>query len=253
MTGSTRTRFRGLYNIIRFNWPMYIFSMLFFCILITINQYTEGILHILIHIGMILNMIAVLISIIVSTYIYDFSDLYQFKYLLSINPSGTMLNIHAGFDETSSPLKDTFPLSKLHALDFYNPKKHTERSIRKARKAYPAFPGTISVKTSELPFPDQYAETILLIFAAHEIRNRQERILFFRELSRTLKPDGRIVVTEHLRDWINFLAYTFGFFHFLSRSSWLSAFKASDLKMIDEIKTTPFITTFILEKNGNTY
>src|SRR5690606_22198176 len=99
-----------------------------------------------------------------------------------------------------------------------------------------------------LPFPDSSFDYCLAIFSAHEIRNEDERKAFFSELSRISKSEGQIIVTEHLRDLNNFMAYTIGFFHFHSKSSWLKIFEASSLKVKQTIKSTPFITTFILEK-----
>ena len=93
----------------------------------------------------------------------------------------------------------------------------------------------------------------MLIFAAHEIRNEEERSLFFKELARILKPGGNIVVTEHLKDLPNFMAYNIGFLHFHSKRSWLTTFKSADLILKKETKQTPFISTFILCKNGNSF
>ena len=85
-----------------------------------------------------------------------------------------------------------------------------------------------------------------------KIINKRERVLIFSELSRVTKPTGLIFVTEHLRDFNNFIAYSLGFFHFHSKTSWLTTFEKSKLKVKNEPKTTPFITTFILEQNGDT-
>jgi hypothetical protein len=78
-----------------------------------------------------------------------------------------------------------------------------------------------------------------------------ERIAFFKELNRILKPEGKIYITEHLRDWVNFIPYSVGFFHFYSKNNWSKIVHSSDLKIEKEIKTTPFVSTFILTKNGN--
>ncbi len=48
-----------------------------------------------------------------------------------------------------------------------------------------------------------------------KLEMRKKELSFFNELNRVLKPNGQIVVTEHLRDLNNFLAYNIGFFHFL--------------------------------------
>lgn len=92
---------------------------------------------------------------------------------------------------------------------------------------------------------------MFLILAAHEIRQEAERIRFFRELSRILRPTGSVVVVEHLRDEINLLAYTIGFLHFLSKTTWLSTFANAPFPVYRQLKITPFVTAFILRKHGS--
>ena len=111
---------------------------------------------------------------------------------------------------------------------------------------------TLQVSTEKLPFQDNSFDFSLAILAAHEIRNKEERVLFFKELNRVTKPSGQIFITEHLRDLNNFLAYNIGFFHFHSHSEWSEIFEKANVKVEKEIKITPFISTFILSKNGNT-
>lgn len=161
-----------------------------------------------------------------------------------------IVNINAGFDETSTLLKGKSKDSELIVFDFYDPLRHTEVSIKRARKAYPPHPDTQQVNTSCLPLPANYADKIFVILAAHEIRNSNERIAFFKELNRIVKPTGQIMIIEHLRNVPNFVAYNIGFFHFHSKSSWHKTFQGARLNISKELKITPFITTFILEKNG---
>ena len=169
---------------------------------------------------------------------------------LPVSQNGNLVNINAGFDETSELLASKYPASELHVFDFYDPQKHTEVSIKRARKAYPPYKNTIKVTTAVLPLESNSADNIFLIFSAHEIRSNDERVCFFKELNRIVKDDGKIIITEHLRNLSNFTVYNIGFFHFLSLSNWLVTFKKSNFKICDSIKITPFITTFILTKNG---
>jgi len=193
-----------------------------------------------------------IISLLVSYYVYDRSGIYELNWLNNrqINTNGIIVNINAGFDETSVSLTQKYPQAELLVYDFYDPQKHTEISIERARKAYPPFPGTKTIDTTDIPLKPNDIDHIFLIFAAHEIRNEEERIIFFNQLQKTLKPGGTMIVTEHLRDLSNFLAYNFGYFHFFSRKTWEGDFKAAELEIADEFKITPFITTFILKKNG---
>jgi ubiquinone/menaquinone biosynthesis C-methylase UbiE len=200
--------------------------------------------------GALLAILTLAVSLIISFYIYDLSNLYQLNWL-SNGDNKTVLTINAGFDETSGIIRDKFPKVDLTICDFYDRKKHTEVSIKRARKAYPPLENTVQVSTNRLPFPDNSFDHSLAILSAHEIRNEKERIDFFKELERVTKSTGEIVITEHLRDMTNFMAYTIGFFHFHSKSTWLRTFRQANLKVKQEMKITPFITTFILEKNGN--
>jgi hypothetical protein len=60
-----------------------------------------------------------------------------------------------------------------------------------------------------------------------------------------------VVVTEHLRDPANFLAYTVGFLHFHSRQAWLDTFRAAGLRVEREVSITPFITSFFLRQHDS--
>lgn len=253
-----RKPFQGIWNIIRFNWDYYLFSVvlvlliLIFSSFLTVSNSFWGI-FVFIEITLCILIVGTtFISLFVSFYVYDLSGLYKLNWMddLKIVANSKIININAGFDETSILLKAKFPDSELIVMDFYDPLKHTELSIGRARKAYPSFPGTKQVSTTGLPLRNNDVDTVFVILSAHEIRSEDERTVFFSELKRSLKTRGNIVVTEHLRDLPNFLAYNIGFFHFISLSSWHRTFKNAGLTVSKEIKITPFITTFILEKYG---
>lgn len=246
-----RKPFQGVLNIVRFNWHFYFLAitLLFFLIAIA-NKINEPFRSYLIIVFVAVSA-TIFISLAVSFYVYDLSGLYNLKWIGQQNTKELIVNINAGFDETSVLLKEKFKNAELIALDFYDPLKHTEISIKRARAAYPPFHNTKQVETTNLKLADNSADKIFVILSAHEIRNENERAIFFRELKRLLKPGGRIFITEHLRDPANFLAYNIGFFHFHSRLTWFKTFEAAELKIQNELKLTPFISTFILEKNGN--
>lgn len=249
-----RKPFQGVRNIIRFNWHLYVLSLgISFTGFLVANFFGEP-HRLYLYLFCFLVLVTTLLSLLVSFYIYDLSALYKFDWLeeLASTDKIKIVNINAGFDETSVLLKDKFPSAELVVLDFYDPLKHTEISIKRARKAYPPFPNTVKVDTTKLPLEDNFADYIFIIFAAHEIREEKERADFFSEINRVIKPTGKIIVIEHLRDVPNFMAYTIGFLHFHSNSSWQKTFQASKLKIEKEIKLTPFISNFILNKNGNT-
>jgi len=250
--GKVRKPFQGVFNIIRFNRHFYILASLLITILFFAAHYFHNPFRFYIELVCVIIIGLSLISLLISFYIYDLSGLYDLKWLNHEEPSDTILNINAGFDETSHLLQHQYPNSRLIVLDFYDPLKHTEISLTRARKAYPPYHGTLQINSNKIPLSDQYADKIFLLFAAHEIRDSIERIIFFNELNRILKPDGKIILTEHLRDPANFVAYTIGFFHFYSKKTWLNTIMSAGLSVQSEKKPTPFISTFILVKDGNT-
>jgi ubiquinone/menaquinone biosynthesis C-methylase UbiE len=247
---SIRKPFQGVWNIIRFNWHFYALSLGFVLLIFWLNNFPT--LRIFANILDFLIIATTIISLLVSYYVYDLSGLYNLNWMDNFVASENIriININAGFDETSILLKRKFPDTNLLVFDFYDPSKHTEISIKRARKAYPPYPNTRQISTSNIPIQDNFADKIFVILAAHEIRDFEERTFFFKELKRILKQNGQIIITEHLRDLPNFLAYNIGFFHFIAKSSWYNSFKLANLKIYEEIKITPFVTTFILEKHG---
>ena len=98
------------------------------------------------------------------------------------------------------------------------------------------------------PLRDAEFETIFLIFVAHELRHRSARLRFFREVVRSLKPGGRVVLVEHLRDFNNFVAYGPGALHFFSRSEWLRVCSQAGLFSLAELSVTPFIRCLVFTK-----
>lgn len=244
-----RKPIQGVTNIIRFNWHFYLMVLIVFIVWVLLKSHLPQRVQILLNIGVAFAVLALSISLVVSFYVYDLSDLYQLNWIENVN-NKKVLNINAGFDETSEIITNKFPHTDLTICDFYNPHKHTEVSIKRARLAYPPNPKTILVSIDHLPFSENTFDKSFAILSAHEIRDENERVQFFSELNRVTK--GQIFVTEHLRDFNNFMAYTIGFFHFHSWKTWLKTFELADLIVTHEIKTTPFITTFVLEKNENT-
>jgi hypothetical protein len=235
-----RKPFQGVWNIVRFNWHFYLLVLMLGVILLALKMV----------IAPLILLVILAETLLVSYYIYDLSGLYKMAWAGQGIPDGVIVNIHAGFDETSVLLKSRFSGAQLLVYDFYDPRKHTEISIKRARQAYPAFAGTRSIDTAAVPLQDAEADRIFVILAAHEIRDPAERTVFFSELKRGLKDNGRIFVTEHFRDLPNFLAYNIGFFHFIPRRLWYKAFAGAGLVVAGEVRINPFVRTFILEKYG---
>lgn len=247
-----RTPLQGVWNVVRFNWHFYLAAGGAALVLAALWQAGPAALRPYAGLLLALALLPLLLSLVITAYIYDFSGLYQFKWLFDKVPTpATLLTVSAGFDEISAPLAQQYPMASLLSADFYDAARHTEISIQRARRAYPPYPGTRVVDPrAALPLPADSIKLAVAFLAAHEIRDATERAAFFRELARVLAPTGTVVVAEHLRDPANFFAYTIGFLHFHSRRAWLATFQAAGLQVAHEVKITPFITAFFLRKHG---
>jgi SAM-dependent methyltransferase len=246
-----RQAFQGIGNILRFNWHFYVLAILFLAVLYLTKQFAGQNLQICLVVISILLTTSLLLSLLVSFYVYDLSGFYNLNWLqVELKTDAQLVNVHSGFDETSALLAGKYPTAALRVFDFYDPCKHTEVSIKRARKKSLAYPGTKTVNTNNLPLSPASVDCIFCILAAHEIRERSERVMFFKQLGKSLKEGGRIVVVEHMRDLPNFIAYTIGAFHFHSSKEWEKTIYLSGLSIEKKQRINPFITAYSL-KNGN--
>ncbi|QKG56732.1 methyltransferase domain-containing protein [Hymenobacter sp. BRD128] len=248
-----RKPWQGLRNIVRFNWHFYALALGLAGVLSLLLAWGPALLSPYAAGGLVLVLAPLVVSLAVSAYVYDGAGLYELGWLpMGVGPVAgqILLTVSAGFDEVSPVLRQRWPDGQLLAVDFYDPARHTEVSIGRARRAYPPPADALPASTLALPLPDHAADATLAFLAAHEIRDATERATFFREIRRVTRPGGPIVVVEHLRDPANFLAYTVGFFHFHSRRAWLATFRAAGLRVARELKITPFISAFILHSDA---
>ena len=140
-----RRKFQGVLNILSFNRHFYVIGLLVLAALVTALM--------LLHIPSFWTWIIVaaflyglLMPLLVSAYVYDFSGYYDFNWLNDLNLKNSnpkqLVNINAGFDETSFILKHHFPNADIKVFDFYNEQNHTEPAIIRARKVSLVYPNT---------------------------------------------------------------------------------------------------------------
>ncbi|HET6252950.1 MAG TPA: methyltransferase domain-containing protein [Puia sp.] len=243
-----RRKFQGVLNILSFNRHFYVIGLSLFLLMFIGHLFLKWPDHILWEIIVVAVIYGLIVPLVVSAYVYDFSGYYNLHWLNELaNDPGkvkTVVNINAGFDETSFIIKDKFPASNVMAFDFYDAGRHTEPAIKRARKVSFAYPGTLQVASTSLPLANQSVDIVFLLSAVHEIRSHEEKIYFLKECRRICKPDGKVVMVEHLRDVANFVAFSVGFTHFFSRFVWKDAFERAGFITFHETKFTPFMSIF---------
>ncbi len=242
-----RRKFQGVLNILSFNRHFYAFGFIALAIIILCFLYFSW-SKFLLWIIILAFLYGLIMPLIVSAYVYDFSGYYNFDWLKNykfIDFEGKqILNINAGFDETSFIIKHQFPKSDLKVFDFYNAKQHTEPAIVRARKVSLGYPNTQQILSNAIPLKDDSVDLIFLLSAAHEIRSQDEKIQFLKECNRVCKSTGNVIMIEHLRDFPNFVAFTIGFTHFFSKQTWKKAFREAGFSTFTEQKFTPFMSIF---------
>ncbi len=242
-----RRKFQGVLNILSFNRHYYVFGLIVLAAFF-ISRLLFGWNEVVFWIVIIAFLYGLIMPLLVSAYVYDFSGYYEFKWLEKISHDrdrqNSIVNINAGFDETSFILQEKFPNAELSVFDFYNAKQHTEPAIKRARKVSLIFPNTQQISSNHIPLKDGATDAVFLLSAVHEIRTQEEKVQFLKECYRVCKQNGSVIMVEHLRDFPNFLAFSIGFTHFFSRSTWKKAFEKAGFSSFEEQKFTPFMSIF---------
>jgi hypothetical protein len=108
--------------------------------LVLIALLDSPVLRLLISLGVGLAVYFMIASVIESYFIYDASDLYRLTWWPTRCLQETPVNgivVHAGFDPASPAIEARFPHMRLRILDFFDPRKTTEASIRRAHRLAP--------------------------------------------------------------------------------------------------------------------
>lgn len=253
MNGATaHAGFEGVVKIVRFNVQFYLVS--------TISLVAAGLLLASKGLspfseGLVICIAAVvafwtLSSLLVSWYVYDRAGVTRWEWLPTQLPlvPHRWANIHAGFDESTSRLRQLLPGTEGSAVDIYDPGEMTEASIARARRIHPANEPFERGTYDALPLLENGSDAVFLLFAAHELRDEEHRKHLLRQIARVLREKGCVVLVEHLRDWRNFMAFGPGFLHFYSRRNWLRNTREAGLVVLREDFVTPFVKCFVLRR-----
>ncbi len=176
--------------------------------------------------------------------VYDRSELYGWDWLdaLLARAPSVHLVVGTGLDEASAPLAARWPASRQITVDLYDPAVMTEGSVRRARRRVPPPRHALPGRPDALPVRPALVDAVFLVFAAHELRRAEDRERLFEECARVLRPGGRLVLVEHLRDGANTAVFGPGAWHFLPRAEWLRLAAHAGLRPAAERRIAGLVT-----------
>lgn len=232
----------GALRIFRYNWPIYVGTIGGALVLATMGG----------GLGKIGAGIAVgwaAWSLIVSYSIYDRSSLVSGTWIPPLLPSNVdaWASVDVGLD-AEVMLDAVLPGRCLAYLDIYDGARAGAGSVDRARHLTPRAHAPIPCPLDALPLHDESCDLVAIVFSAHEVQRAEDRDRLFLEARRALRPKGRLLLVEHLRDLPNFLAFGPGFLHFKSRNEWLRVARSANLSVVMEKRVTPWVGIFVLEK-----
>jgi SAM-dependent methyltransferase len=229
-------------NVIRYNWPKYVVALLAVGAGLAIPVP-------LVRVAAVGLAAWVAVGLAASWWVYDRSPLYRWTWVTELLPAPPerYLVLSTGLDEISATLADRYPGAAATVVDLFDPAV-SEASIRRARAHVPPEPSTVAGRPDRLPVPDGSQDAVFAAFAAHEVRDRRQRRAVFAEMTRVLRPGGRLVLVEHCRDAANIAVYGPGAWHFFPRGEWLRLAAGAGLARVGETTMTPFVRALVLAR-----
>ena len=238
----------GALRIFTYNWPIYVGTWTFAIGSALVAQRLPSPLALLALSASAVAIVWSFASLLISAYVYDWSALSGGTWVSELlGKPETWATIHAGLDAEVDVDAALGP-GCVARLDIFDAELMTSPSIARARTRTPPVHAVVPCKATALPLADASCDAIVVAFTAHEIRDDKAREAFFSELRRALKPEGRALVVEHLRDLPNFMAFGPGFLHFVARTEWRRLVALARLDVVREARVTPWVMALTVSR-----
>ncbi|MGW2619896.1 methyltransferase domain-containing protein [Streptomyces sp. NPDC001500] len=244
-------RHSGVRDVIAYNWPQYAAGAATAAAAALLAPRLPRALRPLARTGSVAALTLLCTATAASWHVYDRSGLYTYDWLEDLLPRipSAYVVVSTGLDEVSAPLAARWPKAQRTAIDLYDPALTSEGSLRRARRRVPPPAHAAAGSPETLPHPANSADTVLLVFAAHELRRAQDRERLFTECARLLRPGGTLLVAEHLRDAANTAVFGPGAWHFLPRQEWVRLAAHAGLEHSAERRFAGLIAAFAFSKD----
>ena len=237
--------------VVLFNKDKIILGIVVSIIALVTALFTSALLSKLLVTISILIVLNILMSLFASYKLYDQSNLYKpeklFKRIpFTKNDKGILL--HASFDPISRKLENLIEPENLKIYNLYGNRHEDDTSIKISNKVFPPHPNQINIDPTNFKDQSDSIDYIFAITSAHEILTQEKRVKFFKEVKRIMKPNGTLILCEQMRNFINFLFFNVGAFHFVTFKDWEEAITESGMKITKKEKLTNWGTVMYIEK-----
>jgi ubiquinone/menaquinone biosynthesis C-methylase UbiE len=221
--------YSGTMSTLIYNWPIFV-GLLFFGLVTLIASLwvVPAPWHWLMVISG-LGALGFIISILTASYIvYDWGSTREYDRLAQLGnlaQANVVIDITCGKMRGSRGLLTRFQPSYYFLIDIYNPAKMSDAALRRARNLEPPLQTERRIyrqtgAAQKLPLPHNWADVIYCSYSLHELHDAADREAIFAEFARVLKPNGRLLIAEHGRDWLNCLTFGPGALSFFSPTTW---------------------------------
>lgn len=239
-------------RLARYNWPLYAGASGAVVIGVVLAVWPGGPLW-----GRVLGVVGAAIAVWFASasflafhWMFDRSDLLDGAWLAPLLPvtPRRWTQVTVGLEETTLPLAMLFPAATGETLDLYDPVVMTEPAVNRAKGQ--AATALRPARADALPIEDAASDVIVVMLAAHEVREPVQRAKFLTELRRGVAPDGRVVVVEHSRDAWAFAAFGPAAQHFYAPAQWRRELAAAGLTVERERTLSPFVRVYVTRRQG---
>jgi ubiquinone/menaquinone biosynthesis C-methylase UbiE len=252
-------QYSGTISTILYNWPLFSGALFFGLIAIAASIFLRAPLNWLLLIAGAATCIVVLNIWIASFIVYDWGQQREYERLATL---GNLSNANVVIDITVGKLRGTrglltrFQQGHYFVIDIYDPDKMSDLALKRARELEPPLEAGRRIyrrkgKAGNLPIPHNWADVIYCSFSLHEIQNSADRQAIFNEFTRILKPNGKLLIAEHGRDWPNFLVFGLGALSFVSPKTWTKHINKAGLDITHHERWRGLVHLWVAERKSH--
>lgn len=220
--------YSGTVATLVYNWPIFAAILIFGVAALVSSAFLAAPWHWLFVVAGAGAFILLFNIVLASFMVYDFGRRREYDRLADLahlSEANVVIDVTCGKLRGTQGMLSRFSRGHYFVLDIYDPEKMPDAALRRARALGPPLASDRrvyrrSAKVDGLPIPHNWADVVYCSFSLHELQSVDDRRKIFAEFGRILKPNGKLLIAEHSRDWLNFLAFGPGVLSFFPAVTW---------------------------------